>query len=119
MGKESKNFRNGKVPTLQSVYLGYSFCFDQPLLVDGSYKPNRIFPGDDTPRVFVKCNLVNAMPPPNSTLVRCNTSIIERDIPTAEINNKGDPVFECVVHGRTNPITLANEQKAKKARIRQ
>lgn len=37
----------------------------------------RLFPGDDTPRTFIQCNLVNCEPPPGSTLIRCNTALIE------------------------------------------
>src|SRR5210317_505769 len=36
----------------------------------------RLFPGDDTPRTFTDCNLMNCEPPPGSTLVNCNTWIV-------------------------------------------
>lgn len=60
----------------------YRNCnFSQKTL--GSAPPNptsvRLFPGDNTPRTFIDCNMVNCEPPPGSTLVRCNTRIMEFD----------------------------------------
>ena len=40
-----------------------------------------LWPGDDTPRRFVDCNLTNAVPPPGSVLVgRCNTTQVDRRV---------------------------------------
>ena len=41
----------------------------------------RLWPGDDTPRTFIKCNLINCEPPPASNLVRCNTFVVEYGVP--------------------------------------
>ena len=51
----------------------------------------RLFPGDDTPRTFIGCNLFNCEPPPGSTVVRCNTWIVT----TGELG----PIDELVVDG--------------------
>ncbi len=119
MRMQSKNFRNGKAPPLQKVYDGFAFCFDTCLMIDGVAMPHRIFPKDDTPRTFINCNLVNAIPPVGSRLRDCNTSIIERNLMTDEIDRHGEPVCECIVHGRTNPETLKIEEKSDKQRVSQ
>ena len=51
----------------------------------------RLFPGDDTPRTFIDCNLFNCEPPPGSTLINCNTWIIT----TGELG----PIDELVIDG--------------------
>lgn len=119
MSRESKNYRNGKVPPLQEVYEGYAFCFDTADKIGAVYKPHRIFPNDNTPRTFINCNLVNAIPAPTATLINCNTSIIERNLPTGEMDSKGNPVFECIVHGRTNPTNFGKDVNLNKKRLRQ
>ena len=116
--RESKNYRNGKEPPLLDVYDGYCFAFENPL-GNGKKKPNRIIPGDDTPRTFIRCNLVNAIPPPGSTLISCNTSIIERNLETGAADSKGNPIFECIVHGHTDPIGFGEIDNPNKSRIRQ
>ena len=72
----------------------------------------RLFPGDDTPRTFVECNLVNCEPPPGSTLVRCNTTLLERDhlIDTDSVTIDGNLVATVQrtgvrIHGRYNGDT--------------
>ncbi len=40
----------------------------------------RLWPGDDTPRIFVDCNLCNCEVPPGSTVVRSPRPIIELDV---------------------------------------
>lgn len=71
--------------------------------VDG-WQSARIFPDDDTPRTFIECNLQNALPPPASTLIRCNTSIVEH------------ATDERITHGRINPETLSREMRQNKHR---
>lgn len=118
MERVSKNYRNGRKPPILKEYDGYAFCFDDCLITrEGDKRPHRIFPDDDTPRTFINCNLVNAMPPPGSKLTDCNTTIIERDLPTVRLTAKGDPELECIIHGRTNPDTLKVEEKETKQRI--
>lgn len=40
----------------------------------------RLWPGDDTPRTFVDCNLQNCEVPPGSTVIRSPRAIIEMDV---------------------------------------
>jgi len=109
---EDKNFRNGRLPPLKSEYDGFAFCYDQPIDNAGVMIPHRIIPGDDTPRVFRNCNLVNALPPPGSTLIDCNTSIIQtKQIKSSNTITIGQEVitnteYKNIVHGRTDPTTL-------------
>ena len=63
-----------------SKYEKCMFAADAPDFTGGAPTGIRIFPGDDTPRIFVECNLINREPPPGSTLIRCNTALIERDV---------------------------------------
>jgi len=72
----------------------------------------RIFPGRDAPRVFIECNLVNAIPPPGSTLVRCNTSqVVFREEDGTEEVSLNERVVEIKKYrrrilGRLDPKTL-------------
>ena len=72
----------------------------------------RLFPGDDTPRTFTDCNLLNCEPPPGSTLVRCNTNIIEKNINAHTETVTVDSVVvssrtfkKSIHHGKYNPQT--------------
>lgn len=92
---KSKNFSGQLTPDI--IDDEYHNCnFTQQGEPDGlgRWRPVRIFPGDPTPRTFVECNLINCEVPLGSTLVRCNTSIIEY-LPDNEI----------YIHGRTHPVT--------------
>jgi len=96
---KEKNYSNQLTPS--DIDTEYQNCnFSQQGETDGGsgWQPVRIFPGDDTPRTFIECNLGNAIPPPNSILTRCNTTIIER--------NRGNADHH---HGRMNPVTFTNE----------
>ena len=42
----------------------------------------RLFPGDDTHRIFRNCNLMNCEVPPGSTVINSNTFIAENHVPT-------------------------------------
>ena len=61
---EGKNFRGQATPSI----------------IEGVKKGVRLFPGDDTPRTFISCNMVNCEPPPDSTQIGCNNAIVERDV---------------------------------------
>jgi hypothetical protein len=72
----------------------------------------RLFPGDDTPRTFIDCNLVNCEPPPGSTLIRCNTTLNQQGVlgELDEVILDGVPVSsvqhkKTLVYGRWNPDT--------------
>ena len=56
----------------------YQQCnFSQKTCIDdaGSKRGHRLFPGDDTPRIFIGCNMTNCEPPPGSTCIKCNGTI--------------------------------------------
>ncbi len=76
---ERKNFSGQATPSI--IDTEYQRCNFAQTLPDPNL-PNRvrIFPGDDTPRTFVRCNLVNCEVPPGSTVVRCNTSIVAHNM---------------------------------------
>lgn len=72
---EHKNFSGQATPSI--IDIEYQRCNFAQVLSDPNL-PNRVrlFPGDDTPRTFFRCNLVNCEVPPGSTVVKCNTSIV-------------------------------------------
>ena len=74
---KNKNFSGQETPSI--IDTEYEGCnFSQPAPVDsggGVMVGVRLFPGDDTPRTFTECNMVNCEPPPGSTLTNCNTTI--------------------------------------------
>ena len=71
-------------------YRRCNFARTQPASL-GPAIGHRILPGDDTPRVFTDCNLMNCEPPPGSILNGCNTWIVETGIIPAA---KADDVIE-------------------------
>ena len=108
---EHKNFTNQ--PTPRIVDKEYRFCnFTQTESVDvaGKKRGIRLFPGDDTTRTFINCNLTNCEPPPGSTLVKCNTTIVAWGIPTTQdvITVDGESVVlqhhSTFVYGRFDPV---------------
>ena len=70
------------------------------------YHPVRLFPGDDTPRTFENCNLVNCEVPPGSTVIKCNTTIRRTLVPTStdEIvvdgESIGNTIYHDIIYGR-------------------
>ena len=78
-----KNFVAFDIAELPNEF-EFEFCnFSryQPDLSGAQAKGVRLWPGDDRPRTFRNCNLTNCEPPPGSTLIDCNASVIERDVP--------------------------------------
>ncbi len=76
---EKKNFSGQTTPKIKDTE--YRNCnFSQPDCVDdaGKMRGVRIFPGDDTPRTFIGCNMVNCEPPLGSTQIDCNNAIVRR-----------------------------------------
>ena len=118
---ERKNFSGQQTPSV--IAAEYRGCnFSQPKPESGPVGV-RLFPGDDTPRTFIECNLVNACPPPGSTLVNCNTTLRESQVEVGtetvevggrevEIKRYADQIF-----GRTNPETLEPDLKARPLEI--
>lgn len=78
---ENKNFRGQATPSIiDTEYLNCNFSTMNCIDVGGVKKGMRLFPGDDTPRVFINCNMSNCEPPPGSTQINCNTSISEKAV---------------------------------------
>ncbi len=69
-------------------------CIDD----SGVKKGARLFPGDDTPRIFTLCNMSNCEPPPGSTVVNCNCSISAKQVvvgsDTVEIDGESITVYD-------------------------
>ena len=86
---KNKNFSNQATPSVidteyQDCNFAHTNCIDDA----GQKKGVRIFPGDDTPRTFIDCNVTNCEPPPNSIIKKANgnltgPSIIERMVVVA------------------------------------
>ena len=77
MPTTSQNFSGDPTPRVKDTeYVGCNFSQREP--------QTRLFPGDDTPRTFVDCNLVNCLPPPGSTVKGCNTTQVQRGVEISE-----------------------------------
>ena len=109
-----KNFANMDPATIPVAdeYIQCNFTQHVPDTSGANPKGVRLFPGDNTPRIFRKCNLVNCEVPPGSTIENCNTTIKEFDIPRGEetITVGGQVVHSRTltkqrIHGRVDPIT--------------
>ena len=118
MTTERKNFTGQQTPKIiDGEYRNCNFSQPAPIEVVGKKVGVRIFPGDDTPRIFFECNLVNCQPPPGSTLTNCNTTLRESvvEVGTEDVTIDGRAVtikrFADRIHGRTNPATLKPEYK--------
>jgi len=74
---EGKNFSNQVSPDVgeETEFSQCNFTQSEPVLSGSVYIGVRLFPGDDTPRTFTNCNLVNCETPPGSTMVRCNQAV--------------------------------------------
>lgn len=108
-----KNFSGvpvGDIP-VDTDYFSCNFVQDQPVDNAGSWEGVRLFPGDDTPRVFTRCNLLNCEPPPGSTVIDCQTGIIVRRQPSVADTVTIDGVtltaqrYEDVAYGKYNAQT--------------
>ena len=76
-----KNFSGQTTPDIvDDVYEQCNFSQPAPADDGGTKKGVRLFPGDDTPRTFIDCNLVNCEPPPGSTVTGGNTTIKDLDV---------------------------------------
>lgn len=109
---ERKNFSGQPTPSI--IDTEYRWCnFSQPAPIDvaGKKRGVRLFPGDDTPRTFANCNMMNAEPPTGSTVTSCLTCIKERGVAASTDTITIDGVSETVdhhsdlVYGRFDPAT--------------
>lgn len=115
---KEKNFSNADPAALpaDTEYVRCNFTQTVPDTSGANPVGVRLWPGDDTPRTFTNCNMVNCEPPPGSTLVQCNTAINEYDLPDFEetIVVDGVEVYRRQfkknrMHGRYNPDTESYE----------
>jgi hypothetical protein len=109
-----KNFSALDVASIpvDSEYVECNFSRPQPDTGGAQPVGIRLFPGDDTPRTFIRCNLVNCELPPGSTTVECNTTIAEYGVFDYDETITVDSVVvntrtftKMVVHGRYDPDT--------------
>lgn len=114
----NKNFSNADPTTLpaDTEYENCNFTQRVPNTSGANPVGVRLWPGDDTPRTFTNCNMVNCEPPPGSTLVNCNTSVSEYDVFDRDETITVDGVVvstrtfnKQVIHGKYNPETEAYE----------
>ncbi len=109
---ERKNFSGQATPSIiDTEYRHCNFTQQEPVDVAGKKRGVRLFPGDDTPRTFIKCNLMNCEPPPGSTVDDCLTCIKEflkvTSTDTITIDGESESVrhHSDFVHGRFDPST--------------
>jgi hypothetical protein len=96
---EGRNFSGQVTPSIiDTEYVRCNFSLPYPVDSGGGVLVGvRLFPGDDTPRTFTRCNLINCEPPPGSTVIDCLTSLITTSTVVTEIIIDGEPlgdVFE-------------------------
>lgn len=110
---KGKNFSGQVTPsTIDTEYESCNFTQEQPVGVGGNMQGVRLFPGDDTPRTFTRCNMTNCEPPPGSAVTDCNLTVVERNLPgaaseTLTIDGESLAVERHInrIHGRFNPDT--------------
>ena len=109
-----KSFKHQDTPRLvDTEYRECNFLMRQPLEVNGKKVGVRLFPGDDTPRTFINCNLSNRIVPPGSTVIDCKMSIVEMKLidSTDEIIIDGETItktyYKNIVHGAYNNASVA------------
>ena len=105
-------YRNQVSPeTTETNFNHMNFAQDAPVLVDGKYRPVRIWPDDETKRTLTDCYCVNCEFGENITLIRCQTAIVRHkiDIAPIEVVIDGKPIIQArkadVVTGRWVPET--------------
>ena len=75
---EKQNFQDEDTP--RTIDTEYRNCnFSVKVAIDGKEGKEgvRLFPGDDTPRTYIECNLTNRIVPPGSTIINCNQTIAD------------------------------------------
>jgi len=96
---EKKNYSGQVSPDVggETEFFRCNFSQPEPVLDGADYIGTRLWPGDDTPRTFTKCNLVNCAFPPGSTVVGGNTTIRRSRVVSA--------TDELVVDGFSLPVS--------------
>lgn len=76
----NQRFRDPDVNTgvpKDDVYRNVRITFSAPDKSGASPRGVRLWPGDDTPRQFIGCKLINCEPPPGSTLQDCTAVVMD------------------------------------------
>jgi len=108
-----KNFTNQPTPSvIDTEYRNCNFTQHEPVQDGDDWKGVRLFPGDDTPRTFDHCNLMNCELPPGSTVLNgqfpcvkrfsavMSTDTVEIDGEQVEVDRHSDLLL-----GHYNPTT--------------
>lgn len=113
MVTENKNFSGQRPPSVEdTIYVGCNFSQPQPRLAQGKYVGRRLFPGDNIPRTFVNCLMMNALPPAGSTVQGRKMTIVqpfvEDGTETVTVNGQTKTIktYVRIIHGFTDPTTL-------------
>ena len=113
---KNKNFSNQTTPSvIDTEYKDCNFMQDNCIDVAGQKKGVRLFPGNDTPRTFIDCNMTNCEPPPNSIVKKANgdstggtiigrmvivaTDTVEIDGETIVVNEYADRIYGSLFEG--------------------
>lgn len=76
IGQNYKGVPNPEVGS-ETVFVDCNFAQPMPKVdPNGVVTGVRLFPGDDTPKTFVHCRLVNCELPPGSTTERCGVTLV-------------------------------------------
>jgi len=76
-----ENFSGGTTVTVADEYIGCNFSFQQPkIMANGTTIPQLI--NLPTTATFFRCNFVNSRPQEGSQAVKCNTTLMARQIET-------------------------------------
>lgn len=93
---KAKNFQKTPIADIpkDTEYRECNFSRRNCIDVGGVKKGVRLFPGDDTPRTFIGCNLANCEPPPGSTCTTCNRAITEKcvEVSSEDLVIDGDTI---------------------------
>ena len=115
---KQKNFSNVDPSSLpaDTVYEQCNFVQTVPDTSGADPKGVRLWPGDDTPRTFINCNLVNCEPPPGSICTSCNHSInkynVFSHVDEVWVDNvlvHSEDKHNMEMYGRYNPDTESYE----------
>lgn len=114
MAVRLKNFSGLTIPPApydtETEFLMCNFTQPAPDTSGANPVGIRLWPGDDTPRTFTRCNMLNCEPPPGSTVTKCLTALksfgLNGTLETVEVDglivdsyqNRFDRV-----HGRREP----------------
>ena len=109
---KGKNFSGQPTPSIiDTEYRRCNFSQPAPIDVAGKKRGVRLFPGDNTPRTFIDCGMLNSEPPPGSTLIRSRVPMKGFDIVTSTDTITIDGESESVEHhsdfiyGKYDPVT--------------